>query len=143
MHLLEIDGYIIKVLLILRWKTGSSNTYSITQIYLENQKSEMVQVLILTSCRFIIVCPKSSAVLLKNVNIDVRINSGQFFTNDLASIPFTNTCKHLTVILTSAPKAASLDLKRLANLQNNAATISFSFKLAAPTLFVAVAIAIK
>lgn len=89
------------------------------------------------------VCPKSSAVLLKKVNIDVRINSGQFFTKDLASMPLTKTCRHLTVILTSAPNAANFDLNRLANLQNNDATISFSFKLAAPILFVAVAIAIK
>jgi hypothetical protein len=37
----------------------------------------------LTSCRFCIVWPRSSAVLLKNVNIEVRINSGQFFTSDL------------------------------------------------------------
>lgn len=89
------------------------------------------------------VCPKSSAVLLKNVNMEVLINSGQFLTRDLASIPLTSTCKHLTVILTSAPKAANLVLSKLANLQNNAATISFSFKLAAPTLLVAVAIVMK
>lgn len=63
---------------------------------------------ILTSCKFMIVCPKSSATLLKNVNIDVLINSGQFFTRDLASIPFTSTWRHLTVIRTSGPNAASL-----------------------------------
>lgn len=82
---------------------------------------------------------KSSAMLWKNVNIDVLINSGQFFTRDLykynsifnhttfiydltkiyfASIALTRTCKHRTVIRTSAPKAINLDLKRFANLQN-------------------------
>jgi hypothetical protein len=34
----------------------------------------------------ITVCPKSSATLLKNVSMDVRMNSGQFFTNDLVGI---------------------------------------------------------
>lgn len=65
---------------------------------------------VLTSCKLNIVCPKSSAVLLKNVNIEVLINSGQFLTRDLASMPFTSTCKHRTDIRTSAPKAASLKM---------------------------------
>lgn len=90
-----------------------------------------------------IVCPKSSAVLLKNVNIDVRINSGQFFTSDLASIPLTSTCRHLTVILISGPKAESRWRNRLASLQKMDATISFSLSDAAPTLLVAVATAMK
>lgn len=97
----------------------------------------------LTSCKLIIVLPRSSAVLLKNVNIEVRINSGQFFTNDLASMPFTRTCKHRTVILMSGPNADNRCRKRLASLQKMAATISFSFNDAAPILFVAVATAIK
>lgn len=82
-------------------------------------------------------------MLLKKVNIDVRINSGQFLTNDFASIPLTNTVRHLTVMRTSGPKADSRCRNKLANLQNIAATISFSFKDAAPILFVAVATAMK
>lgn len=90
-----------------------------------------------------IVWPKSSAVLLKKVNMDVLMNSGQFLTTDFASIPLTRTCKHLTVILTSGPNADNRCLNKLANLQKIAATISFSFKEAAPILLVAVATAIK
>ena len=36
----------------------------------------------------------------------------------LASMALTRTCRHRTVILTSAPNAANLERKRLANLQN-------------------------
>lgn len=42
--------------------------------------------LIYTFCKFCIVCSKSSAILWKNVNIDVLINSGQFFSRDLNKI---------------------------------------------------------
>lgn len=96
-----------------------------------------------TSCKLLIVCPRSSAVLLKNVNIDVRMNSGQFLTSDLASMPLTSTCKQRTVMRTSGPNADSRCLNKLANLQNMEATISFSLSEAAPILLVAVATAIK
>lgn len=36
----------------------------------------------------------------------------------LASIALPSTCRHFTVIRTSAPNAINLDLRRLANLQN-------------------------
>lgn len=35
-----------------------------------------------------------------------------------ASIAFPSTCRHFTVIRTSAPNAINLDLRRFANLQN-------------------------
>jgi len=85
----------------------------------------------------------------------------------LASIALTSTCRHRTVIRTSAPKAINLDLNKFANLQNKLkyktvmkykillkklknkkkilylATISFSFNEAAPKTLEAVATVMK
>lgn len=55
-------------------------------------------------------------ILMKILIKDVIENRGK--KSYFASIPFTNTCKHRTAILTSGPKAAKRCLSKLANLQN-------------------------
>lgn len=113
-HKFRTDIYLVSYFL----KSWLTNSYFlivriiqlIKLIEMQNDKGFVIRALHThTSCKFNMVCPKSSAKLLKNVNMEVLINSGQFFTKDLASIPFTRTWRQRTVIRTSGPNAANLN----------------------------------